>query len=814
LSRHLVTCAIALLAAAPASAQLAPARFGETGLLDVPDAELVGTYNSHVGSELRLDRIKGQPNTVGPLPIYAVTNIARTLDLGLAVREWGQPGDHAPAHALWTATLKLQLLKPAGLVPGAAVDAYVDRFNTSPVVGLRAIGSTAYLGPVRVAAFLGGELWNEAGVTAGLAASLMLPRSTELLAEGLVGPRGANVGAGFKWHLNRVIDLGTGVNYLPGSDGGLRAYVSFAIAPPPRPLPPVVVARARTMAREEEARAEEPATLALGERPAFRLKIHAPGIETEGEPRHRQHGVRVAAAEQLPTGPAKITTPTAAGPSAEDVFESQLRDQEAAADARERRLKATEDSLKQRELAVANEAQQLDAREQQLSAREIQFDAREKRIVLRGPPTPTEKAIEAREAQLGTAERQLLAQERGFQPTVETAAGRERDAAAREQLERADAERLGAEWRRAKDRVTQLDLRRQALSARTRQLGATEARLLAMGERIDAMERQLRTRSERLDTWQRRLDARAERLEALEKRSSDQRRPTEAPKPTETPVAAAAAPTPEAKAAKEKAVFVMVVKSPTAIMKETAATPAATAAPSAPASGAAVEKGVAAATVVAFPTPQSELSELDRESIENIAKLAARENCELLVWARAKSPALQAEAQRRADDIKKRAIAAGPLDGRRVVTRVTTRPGAVGVDVVVSAVRDQAQKPAPAGAPGPAGTPAGPGIQMLGAGETGKRQIRDSVLRAQPAIEACVGEQIQRKSLTRAEGVLKLTVAANGRVVLVKASEGDLSGAEMETCLTEAARTWQFPAAEGEYVVDVPITVIGGGAAK
>jgi hypothetical protein len=103
---------------------------------------------------------------------------------------------------------------------------------------------------------------------------------------------------------------------------------------------------------------------------------------------------------------------------------------------------------------------------------------------------------------------------------------------------------------------------------------------------------------------------------------------------------------------------------------------------------------------------------------------------------------------------------------------------------------------------------------MLGGGETGKRQIRDAVLRAQPAIEVCVGDQIQRKNLSRAEGVLKLTVAANGKVVIVKTSEGDLAGAELESCLTEAAKTWQFPAAEGEYVVDVPITVIGGGAAK
>ena len=68
-------------------------------------------------------------------------------------------------------------------------------------------------------------------------------------------------------------------------------------------------------------------------------------------------------------------------------------------------------------------------------------------------------------------------------------------------------------------------------------------------------------------------------------------------------------------------------------------------------------------------------------------------------------------------------------------------------------------------------------IQMLGSGETGKRQIRDSVLRAQPAIESCVGDQIQRKQLSRAEGVLKLTVAANGTPPLYY--QWSLSGANL-----------------------------------
>jgi hypothetical protein len=788
-----------LLLCAQAAAQSFPSRSGETGILDVPDAESIGLANGLLATELRLDGVSGRRTEVGPLPVYAVLGLASRLDLGITMRQWGQPGDPIPSRVLLGAALKLQLLPPTSTTPGLAVSAVGDRFNGDLVGGVRVIVSSGQVGPFRASAFAGGEFGGPSGFAGGGALTIAAPRRTEVALEALTGPRGANLGAAVRWRVKPGIGLFVGFNYLPGDDG-YRASIGLALSPPPKPVALQAAKKADAKADERE----EAAAVALGERPAFRLRIHLSGADAAGEPRHRQHGVRAAIAEQL-------TQAAASGPSAEDVFESQLRDQEAAADARERRLKATEESLRQRESAALAEAQQLEARDQQLAARDIQLDAREKRIVLRGPPTPAERAIEAREAQLGNQERQLAATERGFQPTLDTAAGRERDAAAREQLERADAQRLGDEWKRAKDRVAQLDVRRQALSARQRQLAAMEARLLAMGERIDALERQIRTRAERLDALQRRLDARAERLELLERRTTDQRK---APDTGRTAEPGTPAPAPD-KAAKDKAVFVMVVKAPTAIMKEAApgAAPATGAATAAPGSAAAVEKAVAAATVVAFPTPTSELSELDRESIENIAKLAARENCELLVWARAKNPALMAEAQRRADDIKKKAIAAGPLDSKRVVTRVTTRPGATGVDVVVSALREQGARPGqPATPAGGAPAPGQAAIQMLGSGETGKRQIRDAVLRAQPAIEACVGDQIQRKKLNRAEGVLKLTAAANGRIVLVKSSEGDLAGIEMETCLTEAAKTWQFPAAEGEYVVDVPITVIGGGA--
>jgi hypothetical protein len=257
------------------------------------------------------------------------------------------------------------------------------------------------------------------------------------------------------------------------------------------------------------------------------------------------------------------------------------------------------------------------------------------------------------------------------------------------------------------------------------------------------------------------------------------------------------------------------VKSPTSIVKERASAPSAAGAGAAIHPGVAVEKAVAAATVVTFPTPASQLSELDRETIDNIARLAAKEQCELLIWARAKDPGLMAEAQRRASEIKSRVIASGPLADKQVVTRITTRPGAQGVDVVVSALRETARPSAPAATAAPtpvaaSGAAAGPALQS---GEAGKRQIRESVQSAQASIEGCVADMMEQRKLARAEGVLKLTISNAGKVSNV-ASQGDLAGTGVAECLGTASGTWIFPHSDAEYVVDVPITVIRGGASR
>jgi len=71
-----------------------------------------------------------------------------------------------------------------------------------------------------------------------------------------------------------------------------------------------------------------------------------------------------------------------------------------------------------------------------------------------------------------------------------------------------------------------------------------------------------------------------------------------------------------------------------------------------------------------------------------------------------------------------------------------------------------------------------------------------------------------RRGLARAEGTLKLTVNPKGRVTGIGTGTGQLAGPELEECLRAASAAWLFPPADTEYVVDVPITVVRGGAAR
>ncbi|MGB8932874.1 MAG: hypothetical protein WCC48_16640, partial [Anaeromyxobacteraceae bacterium] len=230
MSRFVAALGLSLLLCAHAAAQTFPARSGEAGILDVPDATTVGRGNGLLGAELRLDDVSGQSARVGPLPLYAVLGVAAPLDLGLTMREWGQPGDPLPSRVHFGAALKLQLLPPAALLPGVAVSAFADRLNGDLVPGVRVAVSTAQLGPIRATAFAGGEFGASAGFAGGAALTVATPRNTEVAVEALTGPQGANLGAALRWRVKPGLGLFMGLNYLP-EESGYRASFGLALSP-------------------------------------------------------------------------------------------------------------------------------------------------------------------------------------------------------------------------------------------------------------------------------------------------------------------------------------------------------------------------------------------------------------------------------------------------------------------------------------------------------------------------------------------------------------------------------------------------------
>jgi hypothetical protein len=797
--RHLLLLLVAWPALSLASSF--PTRQGESGLLDVPDAQLTERRTGTVGLELGFDHAPGRPDHFGPMPLSIGVGLGR-FEWAVSARESGFPGDTRPAPMLFGTAVKVGLFEATGRRPGVAFDAYLDRFNLNGAGGGRLILSTGAAGPLRLTGFAGYErqAHGASGLTAGLAGSARHSSGLEVVLEALTTPRGELAAAAVRYDLNERLGVGLVTSYLPG-DKEFRIALAFGFhalpsrrAPTGSPLPPLP---------STEPRPPEPEpSLALEDRPHFRLKIRAADPARLGEPRHTQY----APYTPPPLAGALAAPPRLTAPSAEDVLAAQLRDQELQLEARLKLLGATEEGLTRDEGNLETDGQRLDDRERALAAREAPLDVRERRLAARGAPTEPQRQLESQEAQLGASERQLAAQERSFTPTREAALGTEGDARNREQGERAVADRLLAQADAEKSRTRQGELRRQSLAARERMTGAMETRLKARGERVDAAGRQQRARTERVETWQRRLDVRAQRLDLLEQRAASPQAGAGLTGPGLPLPGLPLAGLPLPGALASKAAFVMVVHTPTATMKRGGerSGPALPQSPP-PTTGGLADRAVAAATMITFATPAATLSELDRETLEGIARLASKEGCEVMVWARAKDPSQMTEAIRRADQLKVLVVGLGGLQPGQVVTRSTVRPGALGVDVVVSALRAGGKPRADAVAEA---APAG----QLTDGETARRQLRDAVVAVQPAIERCVTEQMTRRGLSRADGVLKLTVSPAGRVTGVGVGSGELGGGDLEACLKVSAGAWQFPSAEGEYQVDVPLTVVGAGA--
>jgi hypothetical protein len=86
-----------------------------------------------------------------------VAGVSDRLEMGLSMREWGQPGDPRPARMLFGTAAKLQLLAPREALPGLALSLGLDRFNRDPIATARLTTSVGLFKRLRLAAFVGAE---------------------------------------------------------------------------------------------------------------------------------------------------------------------------------------------------------------------------------------------------------------------------------------------------------------------------------------------------------------------------------------------------------------------------------------------------------------------------------------------------------------------------------------------------------------------------------------------------------------------------------------------------------------------------------
>jgi hypothetical protein len=767
-----------------------PARLGQSGILDVPDAETAPLGGGRLSGELRFDRAPGLYSSAGLLPLSIVSGLGKSTELGFALREWGQPGDPIPSPTLFTFATKLRLVEGSGNVPSFAISLSADRVNWKAVLGGRVVASTADLGGrLRFAAFAGAEGLasspHSVGPTGGLAATFLHRSDLQTALEAFAGPRGAAFSGAFAWSVGRGVGLSIGATWLP-AEGGLRMSLGFTAASTPKGR------RAEPSKQEASKPTATEATKTAGplftdDRPHFRMTIHQAGMQSAAEPRHVQYAMAPAGSEAARGAPLKRTKAVV------NVDEQRERDLLALAEqleTREKRLHSADAALANRQDRLAGDRQRLQGREQTLRARGAAIDARE--IEIGAPGRATERELELAEAedQIRSTERELALQARQALEAVDGGTRRERAASQREEQLRPDASRPAEARSFSAKPAQQLDARAQALGARDTYLGALEERLAATRDRLEALERHLRAEADRLDAFERRLSTKLDRLAAVERRARGK---------SEAPPAVAQAPVEDTArpARSASAGIAMIVRQPTSI----ALTGSTATAPAAPAtSGDVGEKTVAAAAFVQLPVARQALKDEDRDSVGNVAKVVARDGGEVLVWARAQNPSLIEEASRRAEELKAFVVTAGPLPSTIVKTRVTVRPSTTGVDVVVSALRSERR------------TSSADAADKLAAGEAGKRQIRDAMKQFGPEIAGCLEAEIAQRGLQRADAVLKLKVDARGRVIDVVSAQGDLSGPPIDACLRRGSVAWRLPVMDGEYAFEVPVTAVLSGA--
>jgi hypothetical protein len=297
-----LAAAIAMLASAGARAwDPFPARTGGSGMLDVPDADVMAAGAVKLSANLAAERDAAATSRLFPLPLAAALGLGPISELGFGLRQGGAPGDPTPSPTLFSVGYKRRFRAAEGKMPALAFQLRGDRVNWDPAWGARVVASTVPAGRFQLAGFAGldmGAGWSMVpGI--GAAGSLVLDSRLTLLGQLLASTEGFGVGTAVRWKV--ATNVG-GIAGLDWTDAALRFTVGFAIAtPPPRPK--------KKPGQIEEAPPEAPREKRfLDDGPRFRMRI-TPGDESGGDHEHYE--------QPPPTGTTLRAARTARAPEAQ-----------------------------------------------------------------------------------------------------------------------------------------------------------------------------------------------------------------------------------------------------------------------------------------------------------------------------------------------------------------------------------------------------------------------------------------------------------------------------------------------------------------
>ncbi|MBI4817251.1 MAG: hypothetical protein HY791_13395 [Deltaproteobacteria bacterium] len=247
-----------------------PARTGESGILDAPDATALPVLQGRFGGELRVDPSRSTVGAVVPSPLWLGLGLGGGFELGMSMQASAAKAPMASSPLELSAALKLVLAEEPGW--GLAVDAVGDRLNLAPRPALRLIGSSSAVPKLRWSAYVGAGATEAANVgpLVGVATAWEVLSRVELLGEATGSADLWRIAGGVLWRVSRGFGLGLLVDGPLGGPATVSLGASFLADSPgfsrPEEAPPPAAPRRRFTT----------------EVPRFRLMIRAARTPAEG----------------------------------------------------------------------------------------------------------------------------------------------------------------------------------------------------------------------------------------------------------------------------------------------------------------------------------------------------------------------------------------------------------------------------------------------------------------------------------------------------------------------------------------------------